>query len=203
MAEAAEALDEVVMVGHSTGGMFLLSVPELEDRLAGGALISSAPHAGWRTAFAEWAESHPIPTLGEAATACGQDPSDETLHALTLAATEWNLTPGALAAGRALLEDLPYCHAAVAWADTHVDETYQARWKPADTLPTLVISGSEDHVVDQDLWQADPAFNRPHVLRRTIDGAAHFPWVENPRAVGAAFADLTFLLQAVHDGREE
>ncbi|WP_405411255.1 hypothetical protein [Streptomyces decoyicus] len=42
LTEAAQALDEVVRVGHSTGGMFLLSVPELAAQLTGMALISSA-----------------------------------------------------------------------------------------------------------------------------------------------------------------
>ncbi|MFC9769621.1 alpha/beta fold hydrolase [Rhodococcus jostii] len=35
LVEAAQALDEVVMVGHSTGGMFMLSLPELDHHLAG------------------------------------------------------------------------------------------------------------------------------------------------------------------------
>ncbi|WP_425519668.1 alpha/beta fold hydrolase [Streptomyces auratus] len=61
LAEAAQALDEVIMVGHSTGGMFMLSVPELEGLLTGMVLLSSAPHAGWRPGFARYAEDHPAP----------------------------------------------------------------------------------------------------------------------------------------------
>ncbi|MFB7056032.1 alpha/beta fold hydrolase [Streptomyces vinaceus] len=196
LAEAARELDEVVMVGHSTGGMFMLSVPELEERLAGMALVSSAPHAGWRPAFAEWAEAHPLPGLAEAAAAYGRNQNDETLRALTLTAAPWNFTPEGLAAGRALLESLPYCHDAVAWADANFDDAYQARWKPeSGSLPTLIVSGSEDHVVDQSLWQEDAAFDRSHVLKRTIQGGGHFPWIENPQAVRRAFADLTDLMQ--------
>ncbi|WP_181160340.1 alpha/beta fold hydrolase [Streptomyces solincola] len=193
--EAVEAFDDVVMVGHSTGGMFLLALPELEARLAGLCLVSSAPHAGWRQTFSQWAEAHPIPGLGRAAKAYAQDPNDDTLRALTLAAAEWNFTPTGLAAGRALLENLPYCHAAAAWADAHFDDTYQARWKPGNGGPaTLIVSGAEDHVVDQGLWQDDEASTHPRVLRRTIEGAGHFPWIENPQEVRAAFADLTALL---------
>ncbi|MFJ4277560.1 alpha/beta fold hydrolase [Streptomyces massasporeus] len=191
LAEAARLLDDVVMVGHSTGGMFMLSCPELEGQLTGMALVSSAPHAGWRETFAQWAGTHPLAGLAEAADAYGQDPNDETLRLLTLAAAEWNFTPEGLAAGRALLDGLPYCHEAVAWADAQFDAMYQALWEPHKGLPALVVSGAEDHVVDQGLWGDDPAFGRPHVLRRTIEGAAHFPWVENPRAVRAAFAELT------------
>ncbi|MFF3068814.1 alpha/beta fold hydrolase [Kitasatospora sp. NPDC057936] len=196
LVEAARELDEVVMVGHSTGGMFMLSVPELQEQLAGMALVSSAPHAGWRQTFAQWADAHPLPGLAEAADAYGRDSNDETLRTLTLTAAQWNFTTTGLAAGRALLEGLPYCHDAVAWADAHFDETYQARWKPdSSSLPTLIVSGSEDHVADQSLWKDDPAFDRSHVLQHTIHGGSHFPWIENPQAVRAAFADLTTLLQ--------
>ncbi len=194
LAEAAQALDEVVMVGHSTGGMFILSVPELEEQLVGMVLVSSAPHAGWRPSFARWAEAHPIRGLDTAARDYARDPNDETLRTLTLAAAPWNFTPEGLAAGRAALEDLAYCHDAVAWADAHFDDTYQARWKPHNRLPALIVSGAEDHVVDQRLWQDDDAFDQPRVLQRTIDGAGHFPWIENPQAVRKAFADLTDLL---------
>ncbi|WP_414505939.1 alpha/beta fold hydrolase [Streptomyces sp. NEAU-L66] len=194
LAEAAQALDDVVMVGHSTGGMFILSVPELEGQLVGMVLVSSAPHAGWRPSFARWAEAHPIRGLDTAAGHYARNPNDETLRTLTLAAAPWNFTPEGLAAGRAALEDLAYCHDAVAWADAHFDDTYQARWKPYNRLPTLIVSGAEDHVVDQRLWQDDDAFDQPRVLQRTIDGAGHFPWIENPHAVRKAFADLTDLL---------
>lgn len=73
----------------------------------------------------------------------------------------------------------------------HFDATYRALWKPHSGLPGLIVGNGEEHVVDQRLRGDDPAFGRPHVLRRTIEGAAQFLWVENPRAVGAAFAVLT------------
>lgn len=196
LAETVESFDDVIMVGHSTGGMFMLSVPELEGRLDGMCLVGSAPHAGWRQTFGEWADAHPIPGFDEVAEAYARTPNDQTLRALTLSAAEWTFTPAGLAAGRDLLERLPYCHDAVAWADAHFDATYQARWKPSSGGPaTLIVSGAEDHVVDQSLWQRDEAFDQPQVLRRAIGGGSHFPWIENPRAVRSAFADLTALVE--------
>lgn len=193
LAEAAEGLESVIMVGHSTGGMFILSVPELEHRLAGLVLVSSAPHAGWRPAFAAWVRAHPLPGVGEAADRYARVPADETLRALTLAAAPWSFTAAGLPLGRVLLEGLPVCHEAVAWADAHFDGVYRARWKPR-TVPALIISGAEDHIIDQRLWQEDAGFRRSHIVRRTIQSAGHFPWVENPDAVRSAFADLTGLL---------
>jgi len=190
LTEAAQALDEVVMVGHSTGGMFLLSVPELAAHLAGLALISSAPHAGWRPAFARYAQHHPLPDVDAAAERYAQQPDDRTLRALTLAAAPWNFTPSASAEGRALLTGLPYCHDAVAWADAHFDDDYRARWTP-HTLPTLIVSGDQDRIVDQRLWQDEPGFHGPHITHHRIGGAGHFPWIENPGSIRTAFADLT------------
>ncbi|AUG82208.1 hypothetical protein CFP65_7638 [Kitasatospora sp. MMS16-BH015] len=197
LVEAAEAVAEPVVVGHSTGGMFLLATAALAGRVAGLALVGSAPHADWRSAFARFAAAHPLPGLAAAADAYARRPDDETLRALTLAAAPWSFTPPALAAGRALLADLPYCQAAVAWADAEFDETYRAAWTPAGLgLPTLILGGAADRIVDQALWADEPGFDHPYVLRRTVAGAGHFPWVEAPHAVGAAFAELTALLAA-------
>ncbi|WP_202511921.1 alpha/beta hydrolase [Streptomyces sp. SID3343] len=193
LVEAAQALDDVVMVGHSTGGMFMLSVPELEEQLAGLALIGSAPHAGWRTAFAQYTQDHPIPAVDTAAARYAERPDDRNLRALTLAATPWNFGEQAVPRGRALLEGAAYNHDAVAWADAHFDDIYRARWAPR-TVPTLIVGGAQDHVVTQHLWQEEPAFTRPNILHRRIEGAAHFPWIDNPQAVHAAFTDLTHRL---------
>ncbi|MBV9354597.1 MAG: alpha/beta hydrolase [Chloroflexi bacterium] len=193
LAEAAEGLDAPVMIGHSTGGMFLLSTPELAHHLVGLALVSSAPHAGWRSTLSQWAASHVIPGMDEAADAYARHPNDETLRALTLAAAAWSFTPAGLVRGRALLEQLSYCQDAAAWAETNFDETYRARWTP-ETQPTLIVSGAQDHVVDQHLWETDEAFRPPRLLRRTIADAGHFPWIEQPLAVGAAFAEFVHLL---------
>jgi pimeloyl-ACP methyl ester carboxylesterase len=193
LVEAAQAVDHAVMVGHSTGGMLMLAVPELEAHLAGIALISSAPHSGWRPAFAQYAHDHPIPAVEAAAARYAGHPDDESLRALTLAAAAWNFSEQALPQGRALLEDLPYNHKATAWADAHFDSTYQARWSP-QAIPALIVSGAQDHVVTQRLWQEDPDFARPNIVHRQIEAAAHFPWIEDPAAVRAAFTDLASLL---------
>ncbi|MET7797269.1 alpha/beta fold hydrolase [Streptomyces decoyicus] len=82
----------------------------------------------------------------------------------------------------------------MAWADAHFD-SYRARWTPR-TLPTLIVSGGRDHIVDQRIWQDEPGFHGPRILHRRIGEAGHFPWIENPEAVRAAFADLAGLLAA-------
>ncbi len=83
---------------------------------------------------------------------------------------------------------MPYNGAAVDWSDTNFDHSYKAAWWPR-SLPVLVLAGEEDRIV----WQGgcnDPRFHTPNSLFRSIAGAGHFPWIENPRAVDMAFRDL-------------
>lgn len=200
LAEAAEALDSVVLVGHSTGGMFALSVPELEPLLSGLVLVSSAPQAGWREAFGAHAEQNPLPGVAEAAARYAEQQHDAALRDLTLAAAAWNFTPAGLQAGRAVLEGAAYNHRAVTWADAHFDDDYEAKWCPT-AIPTLVVSGSEDKVVAQHLWRETPGFDRPNIVQHVIEDGGHFPWVENPAHVRDAFAELTARMQTAGDDR--
>lgn len=49
--EAATALSNVILVAHSTGGMYALATPELSKVLRGLVLMDSAPDASWQEQF--------------------------------------------------------------------------------------------------------------------------------------------------------
>ncbi|MDC0748386.1 alpha/beta fold hydrolase [Polyangium mundeleinium] len=186
--EAARALPRVVFAGHSTGGMYLLSTPELGPHLEALALLDTAPDALWHPRFVEMTRAHPLPDV-EAATALYEaDPRDENIAAVAVASAEWNFTPAGLSAGRELLARMPYNSAAVAWSEAHFDHVYQARWWPT-RMPVLRLAGSDDRIVWQGGWH-EPRFQTPNVIERVIAGAGHFPWIENPQDVRAAFAEL-------------
>lgn len=68
------------------------------------------------------------------------------------------------------------------------DDVYAARWRPQQ-LPTLIASGSDDRIVDQSAWDR-PQDRGANVLRHRIAGVAHFPWIEEPAQVAAAFREL-------------
>jgi pimeloyl-ACP methyl ester carboxylesterase len=190
--EAVDAVPDPVVVGHSTGGEYLLSTPGLEPRLAGLALVSTAPHAGWMPTFEAMCAAHPLPEVAAATERYSADPTDENLAAVAVASAPWNFTAESVAAGRELLARMPYNRLAVEWSDRHFDRDYVAAWFPT-ALPTLVLSGSADRIVDQRLWD-DPRFRGPHVHRVVVDGGAHFCWIERPRAVREAFAGLAAAL---------
>jgi pimeloyl-ACP methyl ester carboxylesterase len=83
---------------------------------------------------------------------------------------------------------MPYNVEAVEWSAREFDDVYAARWWPAQ-LPTLIVSGSDDRIVDQSLWDR-PQYRNANVLHRQIEGGAHFPWIEEPAQVAAAFREL-------------
>jgi pimeloyl-ACP methyl ester carboxylesterase len=199
--EAAEAVPNPVYVGHSTGGMYLLSTPSLEQVLVGMALISTAPDASWLPEFAAMTERHPLPEVVAATAAYGQDPTDENLGAIAVCSAPWNFSPGTVRVGAELLARMPYNGAAVEWSARHFDETYTATWWPRQ-LPTLIVSGADDRIVTQALWDR-PRFQLDNVLHRVIDGAEHFAWIERPEAVAAAFTDLAAAITADHPATED
>lgn len=188
LVEAAKAFPRSIMVGHSTGGMYILSVPELEACVAGIALVSSAPDARWRSAFAEMTARHPLAAVDEAGARYAIDRTPERLRGVAVASAEWNFTTESLDRGRELLGRMPYNPEAVEWSERAFDDVYVSKWWPR-SLPTLVVSGLEDRIVDQSLWRAAP-FEGEHVMHARIDGAAHFPWLERPGAVREAFHAL-------------
>jgi pimeloyl-ACP methyl ester carboxylesterase len=184
--EAAQALPDPVFVGHSTGGMYILSVSELEHHLKGLVLISTAPDARWFSNYLSMASENPLPAMQRAQLAFNKNKTNETLRDLAVTSTPWNFSADALHLGETLLARMPYNLAAVEWSDQHFDHTYELKWWPKE-LPTLILSGSHDRIVEQRYWD-DTRFAGENVVWRTIENAGHFPWIEQPDAVRRAFA---------------
>ena len=196
--EAAQALPNCVYVGHSTGGMYLLSVPEVEKHLKGLVLISTAPDASWHAGFVQMTLQNPLPAVAAAVREFERDRTNEKLRDISVASAEWSFTPESVDIGRHLLARMPYNVKATDWSDRYFDDTYVAKWWPR-SLPTLILSGADDRVVTQNLWN-DSRFGGQHVLQRTIDNAAHFLWMEKPEKVREAFADLVLMIEARNTG---
>jgi pimeloyl-ACP methyl ester carboxylesterase len=192
--EAVEALPNVVYLGHSTGGMYLLATPALEGRVVGLGLLDTAPDASWHARYLDMVRDDPLPAFDEAVARYERDSSAANLTALVVASAEWNFEPGSVEAGRALLSRMPYNAAAIAWSDANFDHVYAARWWPTD-VPVLRLWGARDRIVSQAAWDA-PGFQGEHVIAREIAGAGHFPWIENPRAVAAAMAEFAARIEA-------
>lgn len=186
--EAIDLLPNCIYVGHSTGGAYLLSVPELESKVIGLVLISTAPDASWHPRYVAMTKQNPLPEFDIAMQQFQREKTNESLREIAVASAPWNFTTECLSIGHDLLARMPYNLAAVEWSDQHFDHTYVAQWWPK-SLPTLIVSGTDDRIVDQSLW-GNPKFQGENILQRLIPNAAHFPWIENQDDVRKAFADL-------------
>lgn len=138
--EAAEAVSEPVFVGHSTGGTYLLATPGLQGLVRGLALLDTAPDCSWHPEYLQMTLRDPLPAFERAAAKYALDKSIANLTTLAVTSAEWNFTPAALDAGRALLARMPYNVAAAEWSDAHFDHTYEALWWPTD-IPVLRLWG--------------------------------------------------------------
>jgi pimeloyl-ACP methyl ester carboxylesterase len=187
--EAVDAFDNVILVGHSSGGMYALSLQCLEHKLSGLILMDSAPDSSWQRALANMIEASPIAELERLDKIYKANPSNEILKKLTMASAPYFFTKKGLKKGRDLLQDLPYNYETCNWAEEHFDSTYKAKWFPQNLL-TLIIAGAEDYLTPINLFKDHAKFNRSNILIREINYAGHFPWIENPSAVAAAFDEF-------------
>jgi pimeloyl-ACP methyl ester carboxylesterase len=186
LVEAVSRFDRVVLVAHSTGGMYALSLPELENLLKGLVLLDSAPNSGWQASFTETVRSFPIPGIELLQERYEKNPNNETLKELTLASAPYLFTQKGQASGLESLRSLPYNYETCQWSKKHFDRTYQAKWIPK-TIPTLILAGEEDRVTPLNLFQNDKRFNRENIVIQSIKEAGHFPWIENAAEVAGAF----------------
>ena len=168
--------------------MYLLNTPQLETRLTGMVLVSTAPDSSWLPEFVTMTEQNPLPKVTSANAAYEADPTNARLAAIAVASAAWNFGPDTVDVGRDLLNQMPYNGPAVAWSGANFDKSYAASWWPA-TLPTLIISGSDDRIVTQRLWD-DDRYRGPNVTRAIIECGAHFAWIENPTAVKEALYEF-------------
>jgi len=188
LVEAAQALPNAIYVGHSTGGMYLLSTPKVEQHIVGLALVSAAPDARWRGRFIQMTRRHPLPAVDAATAIYKHKRTSAAMRDIAIASAEWSFTTQSLDVGRKLLGRMPYNALAIAWSARNFDETYASAWWP-QTIPTLIVSGADDRIVWQGAWE-QPRYQGSNVMHRTIQGGAHFPWIENPQSVQQAFGEL-------------
>jgi pimeloyl-ACP methyl ester carboxylesterase len=191
--EAVTALDHVIFVGHSTGGMFALATAELKKKLKGLVLLNSAPDKGWQEVFAKKVKRLPLSEAEACEEAFKSHPNDETLKRFVLASAPYCFTKKGLKKGIDSLENLPFNYEAMRWSQENFDPFYEAAWIP-DEIPTMILSGSEDEITPLELFAQKKEYDSPNILLKKIDGAGHFPWVENPHAVLKAFQEYILLI---------
>jgi len=185
--EVVSALPNVVLVAHSSGGMFALATPELEAKLCGLVLMDSAPNASWQQAFNEYINEHPISDIEALQQLYINNPSNEALKKLTIASTPYFSTDHCAQQMKLLMEHLPFNYKSHLWAAKYFDDTYQAQWIPHTAL---IFAGEHDHITPLSLFTESREFQRENILIREIKNGSHFPWYENPEQVRAVFEEF-------------
>ncbi len=193
LAEAVGALDNVILVAHSTGGMYSLATPALEKLLTGLVLMDSAPNASWQQHFMEVVKQHPIPGAEQLHQTYSENPNNEILKQLTILSAPYLFTKEGLKKDISFLESLPYNFRTCEWSAQHFDSTYKAKWIPKN-IPTLIFAGEEDAITPLRLFIESADFQRPNIMLRKIKNAGHFPWIENPEEITTVFNEYVQIL---------
>jgi pimeloyl-ACP methyl ester carboxylesterase len=190
LVEAVRHFEHVILVAHSTGGMYALSIPELEGLLDGLILLDSAPNASWQDSFMNLLKDFPIPEIPLLQERYIKNPNNEILREITIASAPYLFTEQGMEKGIKMLQFLPYNYETHLWSDQHFDNTYQARWIPK-TIPTLILSGEHDLITPLKLFKELKEFHRDNIKIKSIKNAGHFPWIENPADVAAEFKEFS------------
>ena len=109
-------------------------------------------------------------------------------------------TPQGLDQGIECLKTSPYNYETIQWTWRHFDPSYKALWVPKE-IPTLILAGAQDLATPIKLFKEKKAYRRSNILMREIEGAGHFPWIENPKAVACAFEDYLTSYRELGTGR--
>src|SRR3989338_5790594 len=189
--QALTAFEKVILVAHSTPGMYVQTMPELETILQGLVLIGSAPDASWQKIFVEYRKNNIDSVIIEAEKEYIKNPNDETLRKLLIAeAKNCFITEKSLRDGKELMMTIPINHAATEQASKSFDsEKYKATWVP-QYLNTLIMAGSSDSITPLKLFKNNKTYDRKNILMKEISGAGHYPWFENPNEVVDAFQEF-------------
>ena len=185
--EAVCEFNRVILVAHSTGGMYALSLPELENHLEGLVLLDSAPNASWQASYSEFVASSPIPSVEILQDQYVKNPNNDILRELTIASSPYLFNQEGFEAGVESLRSLPYNYESCEWSAQHFDQTYQAKWIP-QMVSTLILAGEEDLITPLKYFEEDKRFCRDNISLKSIKRAGHFPWIENPVEVANAFS---------------
>lgn len=186
--EAVSLFDNVILVAHSTGGMYALATKPLEKRLKGLALLDSAPDAEWQKQFGKYMEHHPIPKAQALQKIYAKSPNNDMLKQSIIASAPYIFTPSGLKKGIQLFKKLPINFETCEWSARHFDSNYKATWSPKN-IPALILAGEFDHITPLTLFSQDKRFQRNNILIREVKRAGHYPWIENPTQIKSFFKE--------------
>jgi pimeloyl-ACP methyl ester carboxylesterase len=180
LVRAIDSLDNVIIVGHSFGGMLILSEPEISQHVKAIILLNSSPIPHFAAAEKERIKYN-LPSLDKMVEKYAQNPSNETQKELAIAAADYYFTPGYKERGKELLRQGAYNHRPLDWGLSKFFAEYKSF---VPTVPTLIIGADQDHITPLYSFKEDLRYNtKPHISIVEIKDAGHFPIIEKPEEV--------------------
>lgn len=184
--QTISGFNDVVLVGHSFGGMMPLLFTECEELLSGFIILNSSPTL-WLEEAVKFASKHSLPDLSKEMQDFTLNPTQATFKVALDACMPYYFPKESLEKGRELLSSVPCAfEPAVWWQRKAVEIKYNAIWVP-QKVPTLIVSSEFDAICPSVLYDNDNRFNRSNIQKIHINGAGHMPWVERPEKVREAF----------------
>lgn len=188
-----QKFDNPILVGHSFGGMFPLLFPELENRLKGFIILNSTPSL-WLEEAVAYSKQFNLPDLSKEMQDFVQHPNQKTFEVALDACMPYYFPSATLERGRALIAQVPCQYLpAVWWQKKAIELSFSAKWIPQYT-PTLIIGSKYDCICPFSLFKKDARFQRNNIKLILVEDAGHLSWVENPKAVKAAFEEFLLSL---------
>jgi pimeloyl-ACP methyl ester carboxylesterase len=183
---AVQKFPNLIYVGHSFGGMFPLLFPQLEPLLKGFIVLNASPSL-WLEEAARCAKENNLPLLDEPLAELVKNPNQETFKTALLACAPYYFPKNSIEEGKKLLEKLPVNYFPASWWQKKAREiNFNAKWIPQN-VPTLILGAEFDFITPQSIFKKDKRFQRKNITITEIRNAGHFPWLEQPTSVKAAF----------------
>ena len=177
--EGITGLNQPILIAHSTGGMFVQSIAQLEQLASGLILLNSAPDMDWKETFDQYMLQNVTSEIIKCANKYTMEPSDDALRDVIMASLKFSFMPKSHIEAGKMLQRISINHTAADWSDTNFDPTYKAKLIP-QLLPTLIIAGEHDQIIPLTVYSNKKEYHRDNIRIQSISQAGHFPWFDNP-----------------------
>jgi pimeloyl-ACP methyl ester carboxylesterase len=174
--EVFHHLDHVIFLGHSFGGMLILSEPAIEKKAKALILIGALPE----TIFKK-------PAVKKASARYARNPSDKAGRALLIELAPLCFKPQHVQQAIEIFSRMPFSHQAYEALGRFL-KTYRAQYIPR--IPTLILSGDEDVVTPIEHFENHPEFGKLPFVIAKIKNANHYPWIDNAESTQQAIVEF-------------